>query len=166
MATEQPKKKPRPKPKPKPKQLPVVGWREWVSLPDLGVGTVRAKVDTGARTAALHAFGLETFERDGITYARFAVHPEHQQPGPAVVTEAPIVGERRIKSSSGTAEERLVIATKIAIGPHAFKAEITLTRRDEMGFPMLLGRQTIRKRFLVDPGRSYVLGTPPGSDDT
>ena len=80
------------------------------------------------------------------------------------MTEAPVVGERRIKSSSGTAEERLVVATKIAIGPHVFKAEITLTRRDEMGFPMLLGRQTIRKRFLVDPGRSYVLGTPPGPD--
>lgn len=146
------------------KQLPVIGWREWVALPDLGVPPLRAKIDTGARTAALHAFGLETFDRDGVTYARFAVHPEHKRPGLAFVTEAPVVDERTVKSSSGTAEERLVIATKIAIGKHVFGAEITLTRRDEMGLPMLLGRQTIRRRFLVDAGRSYLIGEPPAPD--
>ena len=143
------------------KQLPVIGWREWVGLPDLGVPPLRAKIDTGARTAALHAFGLETFERDGTTFARFAVHPEHKQPGLAFVTEAAVVDERTIKSSSGTVEDRLVIATTIAIGAHVFGAEITLTRRDEMGLPMLLGRQTIRRRFLVDAGRSYLIGEPP-----
>lgn len=143
------------------KQLPVVGWREWVALPELGVPPIRAKIDTGARTAALHAFGLETFERDGVTYARFAVHPEHKRPGLAYVTEAPVVDERTVKSSSGSAEDRLVIATKIALGPHVFGAEVTLTRRDEMGLPMLLGRQTIRRRFLVDAGRSYLIGEPP-----
>lgn len=143
------------------KQMPVIGWREWVGLPQLGVPPLRAKIDTGARTAALHAFGLETFEREGTTYARFAVHPEHKQPGLAFVTEAAVVDERTVKSSSGSAEERLVIATQIAIGPHVFGAEVTLTRRDEMGLPMLLGRQTIRRRFLVDAGRSYLIGEPP-----
>lgn len=153
MATEPPKRKQKPP--------TVIGWREWVSLPQLGVTTLRAKIDTGARTAALHAFGLETFERDGVTFARFAVHPNHRKPGPAVVAEAPILDERSIKNSGGVAEDRFVIATRIMIGTHKFNAEVTLSRRDEMGFPMLLGRQTIRRRFLVDPGRSYLIGTPP-----
>ena len=150
------------RPKRKPKAPSVIGWREWVSLPQLGVETLRAKIDTGARTAALHAFGLETFERDGMTFARFAVHPNHRKPGPAVVAEAPILDERSVKNSGGIAEERFVIATRIVIGTHKFNAEVTLSRRDEMGFPMLLGRQTIRRRFLVDPGRSYLIGMPPG----
>lgn len=157
MATERPKRKPKPP--------PVIGWREWVSLPQLGVDTLRAKVDTGARTAALHAFGLETFERDGVTFARFAVHPDHRKPGPAVVAEAPILDERSIKNSGGLAEDRFVISTRIVIGTHKFNAEVTLTRRDEMGFAMLLGRQTIRRRFLVDPGRSYLIGTPPEASE-
>lgn len=155
----------RPKPKRKPTAPAVIGWREWVSLPQLGVETLRAKVDTGARTAALHAFGMETFERDGVTFARFAVHLDHRKPGPAVVAEAPILDERRVKNSGGVAEDRFVIATKIVIGKHKFNAQVTLTRRDEMGFPMLLGRQTIRRKFLVDPGRSYLIGTPPERDD-
>lgn len=157
MATERPKRKV--------KELPVIGWREWVSLPDLGVGTLRAKIDTGARTAALHAFGLETFDKDGVTHARFVVHPDHKQPGPAVVTEAPIVDERTIRNSGGAAEDRLVIATTIVIGTHKFGAEVTLTRRDEMGSPMLLGRGTIRRRFVVDAGRSYLLGRGPDTGD-
>lgn len=149
--------------RPKPAK-PVIGWREWVALPDLGVLPLRAKVDTGARSAALHAYGLETFERDGEAYARFVIHPEHRRPGPATLTEALIKGHRSVRSSSGVAEDRAVIETRLAIGPHIFKAEVTLTRRDEMGFPMLLGRQTVRRRFLVDPGRSYLIGKPPEPD--
>lgn len=143
------------------KPMPVIGWREWVSLPDLGVPSIRAKVDTGARSAALHAFGLEVITRDGTEIARFAVHPDHRTPGPAVVVEAPVVETRAVKNPGGRTEERPVIETTIQIGPHAFTAHVTLTRRDEMGMPMLLGRRTIRRRFLVNAGRSYILGTPP-----
>ncbi|GIU91327.1 MAG: hypothetical protein KatS3mg011_0233 [Acidimicrobiia bacterium] len=142
----------------------VIGWREWVSLPELGVSSIRAKVDTGARTAALHAFGLELTELDGTTMARFAVHPDHRRPGPAVVVEVPVVGERRVKNPGGRAELRPLIRTRLAIGPYEFETDVTLTRRDEMGFPMLLGRQTVRGRFLVDPGRSYLVGKPPEGD--
>lgn len=140
----------------------VIGWREWVALPALGVPAIRAKVDTGARSAALHAFGLELTEQEGTTVARFAIHPDHRSPGPAVVVETPVVGERRIRNPGGRSETRPVIVTRIAVGDLAFEAEIGLTRRDDMGFPMLLGRQTIRRRFLVDPGRSYLVGAPPG----
>jgi hypothetical protein len=145
---------------------PVIGWREWAGLPDLGVPSIRAKVDTGARSAALHAFGLEVVERDGLRVARFAVHPDHRAPGPAVVVEAPVVDERPVRNPGGRREVRPVIETTVAIGDHRFTAQITLTRRDEMGFPMLLGRQAVRRRFLVDPGRSYLVGHPPAADST
>jgi len=140
---------------------PAIGWREWVSLPELGVGTIRAKVDTGARTAALHAFGLEIVDGERGLTARFAVHPNHRTPGPASIVEVPIEGERKVRNPGGRSEIRPVIRTTIRIGDVSFKAEMTLTRRDEMGFPLLLGRQTVRRRFLVDPGKSYVFGKPP-----
>lgn len=143
------------------KQLPVIGWREWVGLPGLGGAVVRAKVDTGARTAALHAFGLELFEKDGTEYARFAIHPDHQSPGPAVIVETPVLGHRLVRNPGGRSEERPIIKTKLTIGRYRVTAEVNLTRRDNMGMPMLLGRQTVRRRFLVDPGRSYLIGQAP-----
>lgn len=146
--------------KPK-KQLPVIGWREWVGLPDLGGAIVRAKIDTGARTASLHAFGLELFEKNGKEYARFAIHPDHRSPGPAVIVETPVLGHRMVRNPGGRSEERPIIKTKLAIGRFRLTAELNLTRRDNMGMPMLLGRQTVRRRFLVDPGRSYLIGPAP-----
>lgn len=143
------------------KQLPVIGWREWVGLPGLGGAVVRAKVDTGARTAALHAFGLELFEKGGTEYARFAIHPDHQSPGPAVIVETPVLGHRLVRNPGGRSEERPIIKTKLTIGRYRVTAEVNLTRRDNMGMPMLLGRQTVRRRFLVDPGRSYLIGQAP-----
>ncbi len=144
----------------------VIGWREWVSLPDLGVPAIRAKIDTGARSASLHVFGLEIVERNGVDIARFAVHLEsHGRPGPAIVVEAPVVGWRNVRNPGGRSERRPVIETRVAIGRHRIKSAINLTRRDEMGFPMLLGRQTIRRRFLVDPGRSYLVGAGPENGD-
>jgi len=136
-----------------------------VTLPDLGKTVVRAKIDTGARTASLHAFGLETFEQDGSEHARFAIHPDHRTPGPAVIVEAPVVGWRTVRNPGGRTEERPIIKTRLTIGRHRVTTELNLTRRDEMGFPMLLGRHTIRRRFLVDPGRSYLVGTPPETND-
>lgn len=144
-----------------PTRRTVIGWREWVALPELGVPAIRAKADTGARSSALHAFGLEVVEVEGRSVARFAVHPDHRSPGPAVVVETDVIGERRIRNPGGRSETRPVISARIAVGEIAFDTEISLTRRDDMGFPMLLGRQTLRRRFLVDPGRSYVVGSPP-----
>lgn len=141
----------------------VIGWREWVTLPDLGGAVVRAKIDTGARTASLHAFGLETFAQGGKEYARFAIHPDHRAPGPAVIVEAEILGHRTVRNPGGRSEERPIIKTRLRIGPHRVTAELNLTRRDTMGMPMLLGRQTVRRRFVVDPGRSYLIGVPPGA---
>jgi len=143
----------------------VIGWREWVALPDLGGAVVRAKIDTGARTASLHAFGLELFERNGKEYARFAIHPDHRSPGPAVIVETPVLGHRAVRNPGGRSEERPLIRTKVVIGRYRFTAELNLTRRDTMGMPMLLGRQTLRRRFVVDPGRSFLVGPPPAQTD-
>jgi len=150
----------------KPRKTPtVIGWREWVTLPDLGGAVIRAKVDTGARTAALHAFGLEIFEKEEREYARFAIHPDHRSPGPAMIVETPVLGHRTVRNPGGRSEERPIIRTKLVMGGYRFTAEVNLTRRDMMGIPMLLGRQTLRRRFVVDPGRSYLVGQPPENSD-
>lgn len=145
-----------------PAERPTIGWREWVSLPDLGVAAMKAKVDTGARSAALHAFELEVFDKDGLQVARFEIHPVQRSAEGEVVVEAPVVGWRKVRNPGGRLQSRPVISTRIGLGK-LFRAEVTLTRRDEMGFRMLLGRQTVRRRFLVDPGRSYLLGEQPPS---
>ncbi len=127
-------------------------------MPDLGVDAIKAKVDTGARSSALHAFDLERTHRDGVPVVRFSLHPLQRRTRPTVQAEAPVIDERRIRSSSGRAEMRPVILTTVVIDGEAWEVELTLTRRDTMGFRMLLGRQAVRGRFLVDPGRSYLTG--------
>ncbi len=135
---------------------PVIGWREWVTLPELGVPALKVKVDTGARTSALHAFQLQVDDNDGLQVARFEVHPEQRRSDGAVAVSAPIVAWRRVRSSNGDIEERPVIRTSLALGEAVWRAEVTLTNRDEMGFRMLLGRAAIRRRFVVDPSRSFL----------
>lgn len=142
------------------KTKPVIGWREWVSLPQLGESTVKAKIDTGARTSAIHAFRVSTVERDGVTIARFQLHPVQKRKRPAINVEAPVVDVREIRSSNGSVEERLVVRTPIELGPHRFDIDLTLTNRDEMGFRMLLGRSALKRNFLIDAGRSYLMGKP------
>jgi len=141
-----------------PSQLPVIGWREWVALPDMSVPSIKVKVDTGARTSSLHAFDLEYFTRDGIDMVRFEVHPEQRSEESAVSVEAPLIDKRFVRSSTGKAHERAVIHTTVELLGKSMVVELTLTRRDEMGFRMLLGRQAIRGRFLVDAGRSFLNG--------
>ena len=136
----------------------VLGWREWASLPDLGVGEIKAKLDTGARTSSLHAFDLTHFERAGRPMVRFEVHPVQRSAENAVLVEAPIVDERWVRNSGGDQELRPVIETSVRIGGRLWLIELTLTRRDEMGFRMLLGRQALKRRALVDPGRSFRAG--------
>lgn len=138
-----------------------VGWREWVALPEWGVPAIKAKIDTGARTSALHAFDIEGISRDGGRWVRFAIHPWQGSPADMVTVEAPLVERRQVRTSSGAARVRPVVHTVVELAGVAVPIEVTLTRRDEMGFRMLIGRQALRRRFLVDPARSYLGGRPP-----
>ncbi len=139
--------------------LLVAGWREWVSLPNLGVDRIKAKIDTGARTSTLHAFDIEVIKQRGKEVVCFKVHPLQRQSRRVIVCQADLVDERLIRSSSGHSSLRPVILTKLQVGPCVWEIELTLTNRDKMGFRMLIGRQAIRKHLLVHPGRSYILGT-------
>lgn len=132
-----------------------------MSLPAWGVGHVKVKVDTGARTSALHAFGLRRFERGGDSWVRFEVHPWQRSSVSCGVVEAPVAAVREVRSSSGSVERRPVVITPVELLGQRFDIEITLTRRDHMGFRMLLGREALRGRFVVDPAASYLGGRPP-----
>jgi hypothetical protein len=135
--------------------VPVIGWREWVALPDLGIHAIKAKVDTGARTSALHAINIEYVQKAGATWVRFEVHPLQRDAKTIVHAEAPLLEKRHVMNSGGKRTLRPVIETAVEICGRRHAAEITLISRDEMGFRMLLGRQAIRGHFLVHPGRSY-----------
>jgi hypothetical protein len=138
------------------RELERVGWREWVALPDLGIPEIKAKVDTGARSSALHAFDIRAFRRAGVDRVRFRVHPVQRNTAVTVEAEAEVVDERWIRSSHGHGTLRPVIRTEVVWGQERWPIELTLIGRDEMGFRMLLGRQAVRNRFLVDPGRSFL----------
>ena len=144
----------------KSKQLPVLGWREWVALPGLGVKKIRCKVDTGARTSALHTFYVEEFSREGIAMVRFGLHPEQDNQNKEVHCEAQIHDQRAVTDSGGHTETRYVIETQLVLGNNIWPIEITLTNRDTMRFRMLLGRTAIAENFLVDSAGSHLAGKP------
>ncbi len=139
----------------------MVGWREWVALPDLGVDGVKVKVDTGARSSSLHAFDMETFRRGRRDMVRFSIHPLQRSTAESIVAEAEILEYREIRSSGGHKSRRPVIVTPVRFLDQTWDIELTLSTRDTMGFRMLLGREAVRHRFLVDPGRSFYGGKPP-----
>ena len=142
--------------------LPVIGWREWVSFPQLGLGPIKAKIDTGARSSSLHAFDIATFQRDGKTFIRFQVHPIQRSREGTIEVEAEVLEYRRVRSSSGQAVLRPVIVTTLEVLGQSWPIELTLANRDQMGFRLLLGREAFRRRLLVDAGRSYYGGKPIG----
>ena len=136
----------------------IIGWREWCSLPDLELPGIAAKIDTGAKTSSLHAFEIERFEKHGEQWVRFFIHPLKRHRRPEIKCQAKLADERTVTSSNGTTEHRYVINTTMILGSYTFATELTLTNRDEMGFRMLIGRQSLQKRFVVDPSLSYTLG--------
>lgn len=138
----------------------VVGWREWVSLPHVQVTWIKAKVDTGAKSSSLHAFDLRGFDRDGHDWVRFTVHPWQSGPQDATTVELPVYDRRSVRSSSGHAEDRVVVKMPLVLAGRTVQAEVTLTDRDDMGFRMLVGREALQQGFLVDPAASY-LGPVP-----
>ena len=133
-----------------------------MSLPDLEIASIKAKVDTGARTSALHAFRVEAFSRGGSEWIRFALHPLQNRDDCVLEVEAPVKDRRLVRDSGGHSEMRYVIETRIQIGDRCVTSEITLTDRDTMKFRMLLGRTTLKQGYIVDPSRSYLSGGAAG----
>lgn len=138
-----------------------IGWREWVSLPTLGIPRIKAKIDTGARTSCLHAFSYERLTERGAPWLRFHVHPRQINTADVIVCMAPLTDERIVTDSGGHRELRPIITTRIVIGNTEFDAEFTLTNRDTMRFRMLLGRVAMAGRFLVNPQRSFLFSKRP-----
>lgn len=137
--------------------MPVIGWREWVALPDFGIDAIKAKIDTGARTSAIHAFDIRPFTERGVPWVSFVLRPAQRHRNPSIQCAAPVVDERKIRSSNGEQERRYVIEAEAHLGDIAWPIELSLTNRDELGFRMLLGREAVRRRFLVNPDRSYLI---------
>jgi hypothetical protein len=136
----------------------IVGWREWVTLPELGIKEIKTKIDTGARTSALHAFDLKTFTEDGVKKIWFAIHPLQKRVDVIKECIAEVLDQRWVSDSGGHREKRYVIQTSIAMGDNLWPIEMTLTNRDNMKFRMLLGRTAMHDRLIVDPSASYLLG--------
>lgn len=142
------------------KEKAIIGWREWVKIPSLGIGFVKAKVDTGARTSSLHAHDIEIVKRRGKEFVCFSVHPVQKKSKPSIRTEAEVLEFRTVRSSNGMSSERPVIMADIEILGEIWPIELTLANRDEMGFRMLLGRESFRGRAFVDAKKSFYSTKP------
>lgn len=142
----------------------IVGWREWVALPALGLERLKAKVDTGARTSTLHAFDVATFIERGVRMVRFGIHPLQQRTDVEKYCTAEMIDERWVSDSGGHREQRAVILTPVQIAGQTWPIELTLTARDTMRFRMLLGRTAMRDRLRVNPDASFLTAPADGAD--
>lgn len=145
------------------RNFPILGWNEWVALPGLSVPRIKCKVDTGARTSALHAYYVEEFEENSVHKVRFGLHPKQGDTREEIHCVADIIDTRNVTDSGGHTESRIVIMTPVVIGNHTWSIEITLTNRDTMRYRMLLGRAAIEDNFVVDAGASCLMGNPSAS---
>lgn len=142
------------------RDFPTIGWNEWAALPDLGIKKIRCKVDTGARTSALHAFYVEEFEENGARRVRFGLHPKQGDTDTEVHCVADVTDVRDVTDSGGHTDSRYVITTAVVVGNRSWPIELTLTNRDTMRFRMLLGRTALVDNFVVDAGASCIAGPP------
>ena len=138
----------------------MLGWREWVELPELNIHQIKAKIDTGARSSALHAFAIEPYRKNGQRWVMFAIHPKQRHSDVFIECHAPIKDRRIVTDSGGHKQRRYVIETQLVLGQSRINAEMTLTNRDSMLFRMLIGRTTMNNRFIIDPNSSYLQGKP------
>jgi len=138
--------------------LPIIGWREWLILPDLNISGIKAKIDTGARTSTLHAFRVEPYQKCHQLWIKFAIHQDQYNTQNWLECHAEVKDQRMVSDSGGHKQLRYIIETRMCIGYHAFMAEMTLTCRDDMRFRMLLGRTALNGRFIVDSRASYLHG--------
>ena len=140
-------------------RLNEIGWRETVALPDLGIQTIKAKVDTGARTSALHAVPRKVYEKNGTPWIDFDI--PRSAAHPVIACKSPLVDQRKITNTSGVPETRYVIETKMILGDRYWTIEVSLADREKMAFDLILGRTAIRRHKLcVNPGRSFLAGKP------
>jgi hypothetical protein len=138
----------------------MLGWREWVGLPEFNITQIKSKVDTGARSSALHAFIIDPYRKGGQRWIMFAIHPLQRRTDVSIECHAPIKDRRLISDSGGHKQRRYVIETRLILGQSLITAEMTLTNRDTMLFRMLIGRTTMNNRFIIDPSASYLQGKP------
>jgi hypothetical protein len=145
----------------KKKTRQTIGWREWVGLPELGVAAIKAKIDTGARTSALHAWNIVEHDGPDGPWVSFELHPVQRNNKMIVPSRAPVHSSRDIRSSNGQIEHRVIIRTLLRLGERTWPIELSLTNRDAMGFRLLLGRAALRKKVMINPGRSFLIPRPP-----
>jgi len=136
----------------------IIGWREWVALPRLGVPAIKAKLDTGARSSAIHAFDVQPVWIDGREWVRFSVHPRQRNDSYVIPCLAPLIDRRWVSNPGGRRERRTVIAASVWIDDEEWPIDLSLTDRDEMGFRLLIGRSAMKGRLVIDPTRSYCAG--------
>jgi len=136
----------------------IAGSREWCALPQLGITAVKARVDSGAKTSSIHAFNIEPFTRDSKQWVRFDLHPLQKSRRASITCESPVVDRRNIRSSNGNSEKRFVIKTPLTLNGQTWDIELTLTNRDAMGYRMLLGREAMKGRILVDSEEEFLFG--------